>query len=313
MAHYLVTGGAGFVGSNLVEGLLERGEKVRILDDFSTGRRENLGPMVERVDLIEGSIADFETCQRAVRDVDFVLHQAATPSVPKSLRFPRETTAVNVGGTVNMLVAARDAHVKRFVFAASSSAYGNTEALPKVETMPAVPLSPYAIQKLAGEQYCRVFYEQYGLETVALRYFNVFGPRQDPNSMYSAVIPKFVTACLQDEAPTIFGNGETSRDFTYIDNVIQANLKACTAPRAAAGRVMNVALGGRVTLTELAHGIREALGRGKPPIYTDERAGDVKHSMADISLARELIGYAPEIDFSQGIAKTIAWYEQRTS
>ena len=319
MAHYLVTGGAGFIGSNLVEGLLERGEKVRVLDDFSTGRRENLKPMVhgvagaDRFEVIEGSIADFEMCQRAVQDVDYVLHQAATPSVPKSLQFPRETNAVNVGGTLNMLVAARDANVKRFVFAASSSAYGNAEALPKVESMPAVPLSPYAIQKLAGEQYCRVFYEQYGLETVALRYFNVFGPRQDPNSMYSAVIPKFVTACLKNEAPTIFGDGETSRDFTYIDNVLQANLRACAAPQRAAGRVMNVALGGRVTLTELANGIRETVGRGKPPIYTEERAGDVKHSMADISLAKELIGYDPEVDFSQGIAKTIAWYEQSTS
>lgn len=313
MAHYLVTGGAGFVGSNLVEGLLERGEEVRVLDDFSSGRRENLGPMVGRIDLIEGSIADFETCRQAVQDVDFVLHQAATPSVPKSLRSPRETTAVNIGGTVNMLVAARDAAVKRFIFAASSSVYGNTEALPKVETMPSVPLSPYAIQKLAGEQYCRVFFEQYGLETVALRYFNVFGPRQDPSSMYSAVIPKFVTACLRDEAPTIFGDGETSRDFTYIDNIIQANVRACAAPKRAAGRVMNVALGSRITLTDLAHGIREALGRGRPPVYADERAGDVKHSMADVSLARELIGYDPEVDFSQGIAKTIAWYAQSTS
>ena len=310
MAHYLVTGGAGFVGSNLVEGLLELGETVRVLDDFSTGRRENLAPFLPRVELVEGSIADFETCQQAVKGVDYVLHQAATPSVPRSLEQPRETNEVNVGGIVNMLVAARDARVKRFVYAASSSAYGNTKTLPKIETMPTAPLSPYAIQKLAGEQYCQVFYEQYGLETVALRYFNVFGPRQDPNSMYSAVIPKFISACLEDKAPTIFGDGETSRDFTFVANVIQANFKACSAPVKAAGQVMNVALGERVTLTELARTIRERVGRGQVPVYLDERAGDVKHSMADISRAQALIGYAPEVSFSDGIAKTIAWYQQ---
>ncbi len=308
MARYLVTGGAGFIGSNLVEALLKQGETVRVLDDFSTGKRKNLAPWMDDIELLEGSIEDFDLCNTAMQDTDYVLHQAALPSVPKSINLPRETNAINLGGIVNLLVAARDAEVKRFVFAASSSAYGNTETLPKVETMPTQPLSPYAIQKLSGEQYCRVFYEQYGLQTVALRYFNIFGPRQDPQSLYSAVIPKFVAACLNDEGPTIFGDGETSRDFTYIDNVVQANLKACLAPEKCAGNVMNIACGGRVTLTELADGIRKALGRGKPPNYEDERAGDVKHSMADISLARELIGYDPKVLFEEGIKKTIDWY-----
>lgn len=308
MARYLVTGGAGFIGSNLVEALLKQGETVRVLDDFSTGKRKNLAPWKDDIEVLEGSIEDFDLCNTAMQDTDYVLHQAALPSVPKSINLPRETNAINLGGIVNLLVAARDANVKRFVFAASSSAYGNTETLPKVETMPTQPLSPYAIQKLSGEQYCRVFFEQYGLQTVALRYFNIFGPRQDPQSLYSAVIPKFVAACLKDEGPTIFGDGETSRDFTYIDNVVQANLKACLAPDKCAGNVMNVACGGRVTLTELADGIRKALGKGKAPNYEDERAGDVKHSMADISLARELIGYDPKVLFEEGIKKTIDWY-----
>ena len=308
MARYLITGGAGFIGSNLVERLVSNGETVRVLDDFSTGKRANLAPFADHVEVLEGSIEDFALCQRAMQGADYVLHQAALPSVPKSIQLPRETNNINIGGIVNLLVAARDAGVKRFVFAASSSAYGNTETLPKVETMPPQPLSPYAIQKLAGEMYCRVFFEQYGLQTVALRYFNIFGPRQDPTSFYSAVIPKFVAACLAGEGPTIFGDGETSRDFTFIDNVVQANLRACTAPDHCAGQVMNIACGGRVTLTQLADGIRAAVGRGKPPIYAEERAGDVKHSMADISLARALIGYEPEVGFEEGLAKTIAWY-----
>lgn len=309
MARYLVTGGAGFIGSNLVEAIRAQGDDVHVLDDFSTGKRENIAPWLDDITVFEGSIEDFDLCKRAAEGVDYVLHQAALPSVPKSIELPRETNNVNIGGIVNLLVAARDANVKRFVFAASSSAYGNTETLPKVESMPPQPLSPYAIQKLTGEQYCRVFFEQYGLQTVALRYFNIFGPRQDPSSFYSAVIPKFVAACLKDEAPTIYGDGETSRDFTYIDNVVQANLKACTADDKCAGHVVNVACGGRVTLTELANGIREALGQGKPPVYAEERAGDVKHSMADISLARELIGYDPKVMFEEGIRKTIDWYK----
>lgn len=312
MARYLITGGAGFIGSNLVEALRNQGETVRVLDDFSTGKHENLAPWKHDIEILEGSIEDFDLCNTAMEGVDYVLHQAALPSVPKSIKLPRETNNINIGGIVNLLVAARDAGVKRFVFAASSSAYGNTEVLPKVETMPPQPLSPYAIQKLTGEQYCRVFFEQYGLQTVALRYFNIFGPRQDPASFYSAVIPKFITACLRGEGPVIFGDGETSRDFTYIDNVVQANLKACTAPDTCAGKVVNVACGGRVTLTELANGIREALGQGEPPTYQDERPGDVKHSMADISAAREYLGYDPKVLFDEGIRKTIEWYKANT-
>src|SRR5687767_7120526 len=217
MAHYLVTGGAGFIGSNLVEALIARGDRVRVLDDFSTGKRENLAPWLDQIDLITGSIADFEACKAAVKGVDYVLHQGALPSVPKSVELPRESNEANITGTLNILVASRDAKVKRVVFAASSSAYGNTEVLPKVETMPPSPLSPYALQKYTGEQYMKIFYETYGLETVSLRYFNIFGPRQDPKSFYAAVIPKFITAAVKDEAPTIFGDGRQSRDFTYIE------------------------------------------------------------------------------------------------
>ncbi|MCK6549999.1 SDR family oxidoreductase [Myxococcota bacterium] len=309
MALYLVTGGAGFIGSNLVEALLARGEKVRVLDDFSTGKRDNLAPFAGRFELIEGSVARLEDCQRAVAGVDYVLHQGALPSVPKSVELPRESNEVNVGGTVNMLVASRDAKVKRFVFAASSSAYGDTPTLPKIETMTPTPKSPYAIQKFAGELYCRTFFENYGLETVALRYFNIFGPRQDPTSFYSAVIPKFITAYLQGEAPTIFGDGSQSRDFTHIDNVVHANLLACTAGPKAAGQVMNIAVGERIDLNDLARLIREALGKTQPPTYAPVRAGDVAHSLADIQLAKDLIGYEPVVSFAEGIKRTIAWYQ----
>lgn len=309
MAHYLVTGGAGFIGSNIVEALVARGEKVRVLDDFSTGKRQNIAPWLSSIELIEGSIARPDDCHRAVRGVDYVLHQGALPSVPKSVEHPRETNEANVSGTLNMLVAARDAKVRRFVFAASSSAYGDTPTLPKVETMTPTPKSPYAIQKYTGELYCRVFHEQYGLQTVALRYFNIFGPRQDPTSQYSAVIPKFITAYLKDEAPVIFGDGEQSRDFTYIDNVIHANLAACTADPKCAGQVMNIACGERITLKDLARVIAEALGRSKPPRHEPPRAGDVKDSLAAIDRARALIGFVPQVPFKEGIRRTIEWYK----
>jgi UDP-glucose 4-epimerase len=305
-----VTGGAGFIGSNLVEALLSRGEKVRVLDDFSTGKRANLAPFMEKIELVEGSITNPDDCHRAVEGADFVLHQAAIPSVPKSVEIPIETNAANVGGTLNMLVAARDAKVKRLVYAASSSAYGDTPTLPKVETMPAAPKSPYAVQKYTGELYCRVFHSTYGLETVALRYFNIFGPRQDPTSFYSAVIPKFITACAKDEAPTIFGDGETSRDFTHIDNVVHANLLACAADSKCAGHVMNVACGERFTLNELASTIREHVGKGKAATHGEERVGDVKHSLADIGKAQELIGYEPQVKFAEGIRRAVEWYTQ---
>lgn len=313
MAYYLVTGAAGFIGSNLVEALLARGEKVRALDDFSTGKRDNLAPFLDRIELVEGSVVNPEDCRRAMVGIDYVLHQAAIPSVPKSIELPVETNQANIDGTLNLLVAARDAGVKRFVFAASSSAYGDTPTLPKVEDMPASPKSPYAIQKYTAELYLRVFYESYGLETVALRYFNIFGPRQDPTSFYSAVIPKFITACMKDEAPTIFGDGETSRDFTHIDNVVQANLRACTADSKCAGQVMNIACGERVTLNQLSDLIREHVGRGKSAKHEPERAGDVKHSLASIDRARELIGYEPTVMFAEGIERVVKWYMEHAS
>jgi UDP-glucose 4-epimerase len=312
MAQYLVTGGAGFIGSNLVEALVAKGERVRVLDDFSTGKRDNLAPWLDQIELITGSITDIEACRQAVKGVDYVLHQGAMPSVPKSVELPRESNEANVTGTLNVLVAARDAKVKRVVYAASSSAYGNTEVLPKVETMPSCPLSPYAVQKYTGELYMKVFYETYGLETVSLRYFNIFGPRQDPKSFYAAVIPKFITAAVKDEAPTIFGDGKQSRDFTYIQNVVDANLSSCTAPARCAGKVMNIACGERIDLLELAEVIRKIVGKGKPPVHEPDRAGDVKHSLADISLAKELIGYEPKVKFAEGIERTVQFYRSKT-
>lgn len=309
MPTYLVTGGAGFIGSNLVEALVARGDTVRVLDDFSTGKSENIEPWRTQIELIEGSIVDLDVCRRAADGVDFVLHQGALGSVPKSLKFPVETNAANVTGTLNILVAARDAGVKRLVYAASSSAYGDTPTLPKVETMPATPLSPYAVQKYTGELYCQVFARAFDIETVCLRYFNVFGPRQDPKSLYSAVIPKFVAKCLGDEAPTINGDGETSRDFTFIENVVYANLLACEARAAASGRMVNIACGERITLNELARVVRASVGRGKPALHGPERAGDVKHSLADITLAGELLGYAPKVRFAEGIQRTIGYYK----
>lgn len=311
MAHFLVTGGAGFIGSNLVEALVASGDRVRVLDNFLTGKTENIDDFRDRIDLVRGDIADLETCRQAADGVDYVLHQAALPSVPKSIELPVESTRANIQGIVNMLVAARDAKVKRFVFAASSSAYGDTPTLPKHEEMTPSPKSPYAIQKVAGEMFCQNFYSTYGLETVSLRYFNIFGPRQDPTSFYSAVIPKFIAACLKDEAPTIYGDGETSRDFTYIENVVQANLRACSADAAkCAGEVMNVACGDRISLNELARVIREKVGRGKAPVHEAERPGDVKHSLAAIDKAAERIGYRPEVEFPEGIGRTVEWYRR---
>lgn len=309
MAHYLVTGGAGFIGSNLVEALVGRGESVRVLDDFSTGKKDNLAPWWSKIEVVRGSLTSADDCRASASGIDYILHQGALPSVPKSIAMPAETNAVNVTGTLNLLVAARDAKVKRVVFAASSSVYGDTPTLPKIETMPATPKSPYAIQKYTAEMYCRVFFESYGLETVALRYFNVFGPRQDPTSQYSAVIPKFITAYLADQPPVIFGDGTQSRDFTFIENVIDANLAACTAPSACAGKAMNVACGARTDLNQLAEVVRKAIGSEQRPKYEPMRAGDVMHSLADISRAKALIGYTPRVSFEEGMRRTIAWYK----
>lgn len=308
MATYLVTGGAGFIGSNLVKKLLENGEEVRVLDDCSTGKIENLKPFLEKIEFIDGDFTNLQTAQQAVSGVDFVLHQGAIPSVPRSVDDPIKTNNANVLGTLNMLIASRDAGVKRFVYAASSSAYGDSPVMPKVETMPTAPKSPYAIQKLTGEYYCQIFFTLYGLETVCLRYFNVFGPNQDPTSVYSAVIPLFIKKMQAGESPIIYGDGETSRDFTFVDNNVDAVLRACVAPKDCAGEVINVACGYEVSLNQLVEKINIELGTHITPVYKDERKGDVKHSLADISKAERLLGYRPVVSFEEGLKKTIKFY-----
>ncbi|HTI42240.1 MAG TPA: SDR family oxidoreductase [Vicinamibacterales bacterium] len=309
MANYLVTGGAGFIGSHLVEELVRRGERVRVVDSLITGKRQNLSH-VPAVDFMEGDLADPEIAQRAVKGMDYVLHQAAIPSVPRSVEDPITSNRANIDASLNVLVAARDAGVKRVVYAGSSSAYGNTPTLPKVETMPTAPLSPYALQKLVAEQYCRMFTDLYGLETVTIRYFNVFGPRQDPSSPYSGVISLFISALCDGRQPTIYGDGEHTRDFTYVANVVDGVLRACTAP-AAKGEVINVATGVRISLNTLFNTVRQLVGTNVEPLYGEPRAGDVKDSQADISKARRVLGYEPSVTFEEGLEKTVAWY--RTS
>jgi UDP-glucose 4-epimerase len=314
LATYLVTGGAGFIGSHLAEALVNRGENVRVIDNFSTGSRDNLAPMLEHIDLREVDITDLEAIRPAMQGVDYVLHQAAIPSVPRSVADPALTHAACVTGTLNVLIAARDAGVKRVVYAASSSAYGDIEGEYKVESMAPRPQSPYAVAKLAGEYYCEVFYRVYQLETVALRYFNVFGPRQDPNSPYSAVIPLFMTAMLAGRRPTIYGDGTQSRDFTYIDNVVHGNLLACTADRErVAGQVMNLACGDRISLLELVATLNKLLGKAIEPNFADPRPGDVKHSRADIHKAGQLLGYEPVVSFEEGLARTLEWFQNTRS
>ncbi|WP_025321312.1 SDR family oxidoreductase [Deferrisoma camini] len=309
MATFLVTGVAGFIGSNLAEALLAQGHRVRGLDNFLTGKPENLRGL-DGLEFVEGDVRDPTACRRACEGVEFVLHEAALGSVPRSIEDPGLSNECNVTGTLNLLVAAREAGVRRFVFAASSSAYGDTPTLPKVEDMVPQPLSPYALTKLAGEEYCRLFFELYGLETVSLRYFNVFGKRQDPFSTYAAVIPKFVSALLKGEPPEIYGDGEQTRDFTYIADVVQANLRACEASREACGKVYNVAYGERISLNDLYREIAGLLGCDLEPRYGPPRPGDVKHSLADISRARELLGYEPAYDVRRGLAEAIAWYRE---
>jgi UDP-glucose 4-epimerase len=312
MAHYLVTGGAGFIGSNIAHVLADRGEQVRILDNFATGREENIAELVEhkKVEIIRADVGDAEAVARAVKGVDYVLHQAAIPSVPRSLEDPVGGDLTNVHGTVTLLDAARKAGVKRVVYAASSSAYGEkTPGEPKVETMLPAPLSPYAAAKLAGEYYLQAFYHSYGLETVSLRYFNIFGPRQDPKSQYAAVIPNFVTAALQGRPATIFGDGHTSRDFCFVENAVEANLLACTAP-GAAGEVFNVACGESTSLLETIEIIAGVVGKKIPPIHEAPRVGDIKFSLADISRARQVLGYTGRIKFAEGLERTIAWYRK---
>jgi UDP-glucose 4-epimerase len=310
VACYLVAGGAGFIGSNIVAELIQRGERVRVLDNFSTGRRENIAQLVDHIDLIEGDLRDLSTVRQATEGVDYVLHQGALPSVQRSIDAPLATHAANATGTLNVLIAARDSGLRRVIYASSSSIYGDSPTLPKREDMAPAPKSPYAVSKMAGELYCRAFHEVFGLETVCLRYFNVFGPRQDPTSQYSAVIPLFIMAMLRGEVPTIYGDGEQSRDFTYVANVVQANLLAAAAHRDVVGRVFNVARGERYTLLDLIAALNAILGTNVEPVHASPRPGDVRHSLADISAARETLGYEPQVDFRDGLRRTVAWFER---
>jgi len=309
MSTYLITGVAGFIGSALARAVLARGDLVRGLDNFSTGKRQNLAEIRDGIDLREADLLDLNAVQNACSGVDYVLHEAAIPSVPRSVLDPLESNRANVDGTVNLLVAARDAKVKRVVYAASSSAYGDTPTLPKREDMIPNPISPYAVAKLAGEHYMASFWRCYGLETVALRYFNIFGPRQDPSSPYSGVLAKFITLMLRGEQPTIFGDGQQSRDFTYVENVVNANLLACQAPAGeVAGRVFNIATGHRIDLDETFRVLKKLTGYPGEVKYGPERAGDVKHSLADLSRAEKHLGYKPTVDFEEGLRRTVEWY-----
>ena len=312
MSNILVTGGAGFIGSNLTEALLQRGHFVRVLDDFSTGKRENLifDQIYPSLEMMEGDIRDLGTCQKAIKGTEYVFHQAALPSVQRSIEDPEGSHAVNAGGTLNILLAAREGGVKRVIYASSSSIYGDTPTLPKHEEMPSHPLSPYALQKYVGEQYCRLFYELYGLDTISLRYFNIFGPKQDPNSLYSAVIPKFIDAMVHDHPPVIFGDGEQSRDFTYIENVVQANLLAMSAATLH-GEAINVACGKRTSLNQLCNVLRKILGSNQSPIYEEPRKGDVRHSLADIHRGKEIINYEPTVGIEMGLKKTVDFFSRQ--
>ena len=306
MAIYLVTGGAGFIGSHLSEELVRRGHTVRVADSLITGKRSNLNH-IPGVEFVEGDLAEMEFATRVVTGCDYVLHQAAIPSVPRSVKDPITSNRANVDATLNVLVAARDAGVRRLVFAGSSSAYGDTPTLPKHEDMPTNPLSPYALQKVVGEQYLQMFTKLYGLETVSIRYFNVFGPRQDPSSPYSGVISVFATALLENRPPKIYGDGEQTRDFTYVANVVDGVLRACEAT-GASGQVINVATGGRISLNELFKEMKKIVGASVNPEYVDPRQGDVRDSQADIRKAKDILGYKPTVSFEEGLKRTIEWY-----
>ena len=309
MEKFLVTGGAGFIGSNICKELVSQGCFVRVIDNLLTGKKSNLEDFIDKIEFIEADMGDENVARTAMKDIDVVLHQGALPSVPRSVDDPAATHKHCVDATFTLLLAARDAGIKRFVYASSSSAYGDTPTLPKVETMPPMPLSPYAVGKLVGEYYCSVFYKVFDLETISLRYFNVFGPHQDPTSQYAAAIPAFVTAILKDKSPTVFGDGLQSRDFTYIDNVVDANLLAARAEHTA-GEVLNIACGQAVTVNETIEVINELLGKSINPIYDPPRPGDVKHSLADIAPAEKLLSYKPAISFKQGLQKAITWYRE---
>lgn len=312
MAKYLITGVAGFIGSSLARAILAQGDEVRGIDNLSTGNRENIREIEKQIDFRHADMLDSRAVSDACTGVDYVLHQAAIPSVPKSVLDPLGSNIANLDGTVHVLIAARDAKVKRVIYAASSSAYGDTPTLPKREDMIPSPISPYAVAKLASEYYMTSFYRCYGLETVSLRYFNIFGPRQDPTSPYSGVLAKFITQMLADEQPTILGDGKQSRDFTYIDNAVHANLLACKVPaNDVAGKVFNVATGRRVDLNETFAILKPLTGYKGEVVYGPERAGDVKHSLADMTNAEKHLGYKPQVDFEEGLRRTIAWYRTR--
>ncbi len=307
MDRFLVTGGAGFIGSNICNKLISQGCFVRVVDNLLTGKKANLARILDKIEFVQADMGDEDVAKRAMKGIDVVLHQGALPSVPRSVDDPAATHRHCVDATFTLLIAARDAKVKRFVYAASSSAYGDTPTLPKVETMPVNPLSPYAAAKLMGEYYCSVFSKVFGLETISLRYFNVFGPHQDPTSQYAAAIPAFVTSILENQPPTVYGDGEQSRDFTYVDNVVEANLSAARAKKTG-GEVVNIACGEAVTVNGIIDMINEIVGRKVKPIYAPARKGDVKHSLADITAAKKLIGFKPVVPFRAGLEKAITWY-----
>jgi len=309
MEKFLVTGGAGFIGSNICKKLISQGCFVRVVDNLLTGKKSNLADIIDKIEFIQADMGDENVARSAMKDIDFCLHQGALPSVPRSVDNPAATHQHCLNATFTLLLAARDAGVKRFVYASSSSAYGDTPTLPKIETMQPQPLSPYAAAKLAGEYYCSVFSSVFGLETISLRYFNVFGPHQDPTSQYAAAIPAFVTAILKDEQPTVYGDGKQSRDFTYVDNVVEANLLAVRAKKPS-GQVVNIACGQAVTVNEVIDAINKLLGKNIKPIYTNPRPCDVKHSLADITLAKKTIGYEPKVLFREGLQKAIGWYRE---
>ena len=309
MAVYVVTGGGGFIGSHIIENLVRQRNTVKVIDNFSTGKRENIDAFKNDVEIIDADLAETKNLAQFLKGADYVIHQAAIPSVPKSILDPLKSHNANVNGTLNLLLACRDAGVKRFVYASSSSLYGDSPTLPKHESMMPNPLSPYGAQKLFAEMYCQVFTKAYGLETVSLRYFNVFGPRQDSTSQYSGVLALFIPAVLQGRRPTIYGDGLQSRDFTYVQNVVEANLLACKVP-GVAGQVFNVACGDRITVNSMLHQINKIVGVDISPIYSEPRSGDIKHSQADITRAREHLGYEPKVSFEEGLRATVEWYRK---